>query len=92
VDQILSEPQPMFNVIKHYFPSYVYGRGRRGHVVIYDKLGGIDVKAMQEQGVTLVSHSYNIWCFTINLCELTCMMHTALLCIYYGIHEVYIAT
>jgi hypothetical protein len=70
VDQILSEPQPMFNVIKHYFPSYVYGRGRRGHVVVYDKLGGIDVKAMQEQGVTLVSHSYTIWCFTINFASL----------------------
>eukprot|EP00611_Tribonema_gayanum_P013863 TRINITY_DN250_c0_g1_i4.p1 TRINITY_DN250_c0_g1~~TRINITY_DN250_c0_g1_i4.p1 ORF type:complete len:400 (-),score=38.54 TRINITY_DN250_c0_g1_i4:1316-2476(-) len=53
VDQILSEPQPMFNIIKQHFPAFIYGRGRKGHVVVYEKVGSIHMKELAHQGVTL---------------------------------------
>ncbi|CAM9727023.1 unnamed protein product, partial [Choristocarpus tenellus] len=55
VDTILNEPQPYFSIIKEHFPSFmcVYGRSRQGHVVVYDKLAGVDMHAMAEQGVTV---------------------------------------
>ncbi|KAG5176129.1 CRAL-TRIO domain-containing protein [Tribonema minus] len=52
-DMILSEPQPMFNIIKQHFPAFIYGRGRKGHVVVYEKVGSIHMKELAHQGVTL---------------------------------------
>jgi hypothetical protein len=53
VDAMLQEPQPLFHVMKAYFPTYIHGKGRRGHTVVYERFGGVNVAAMAEQGVTL---------------------------------------
>ncbi|CAM9672586.1 unnamed protein product [Pylaiella littoralis] len=54
IDSILNEPQPLFHDIRRYFPSHMSGRSRGGHIVVYEKLGGVDMRALvREIGVTV---------------------------------------
>ncbi|CAN0366413.1 unnamed protein product, partial [Laminaria digitata] len=47
VDSILNEPQPYFRDIRRYFPSHISGRSRGGHIVVYEKLGDVDMRTLR---------------------------------------------
>ncbi|CAM9346518.1 unnamed protein product, partial [Hapterophycus canaliculatus] len=54
IDAILNEPQPFFHEIRRYFPSYLSGRSKGGHIVVYEKLGGVDMLTLRRDiGVTV---------------------------------------
>eukprot|EP00903_Cladosiphon_okamuranus_P010349 g9792.t1 len=54
IDSILNEPQPHFHDIRRYFPSHISGRSRGGHMVVYEKLGDVDMRTLRrEVGVTV---------------------------------------
>eukprot|EP01041_Mallomonas_annulata_P000951 gene951-1846_t len=53
VDSILQEPQPDFNVIKDCYPHFIHGRSRFGQPVYYELLGKINIKRLQDHGVSV---------------------------------------
>ena len=53
IDTILCEPHPHFNIIKANYPHYYYGRSKTGNPLYVDKPGGIDLKILRENGITL---------------------------------------
>lgn len=58
-DEALETPHTTFPVCKKYYPSCFHGTDSEGSIVYYEKMGGIDVKAMQAAGVdskTLLWH------------------------------------
>ncbi|CAB1116664.1 unnamed protein product [Ectocarpus sp. CCAP 1310/34] len=54
IDAILNEPQQFFHDIRRYFPSHMSGRSRGGHIVVYEKLGAVDMRTLRRKlGVTV---------------------------------------
>jgi hypothetical protein len=53
VNDILSEPQPHFGIIKQCYPHFIHGRSRQGHPVYYEQLGHIDIERLKSNGVSI---------------------------------------
>lgn len=62
VNTVLDEPQPYFFVIRNYYPHYHAGQGRQGHLVFYERPGGIELEQMKARGVTM-EHLWRHWLF-----------------------------
>uniref|UniRef100_A0A7S2U9B8 CRAL-TRIO domain-containing protein n=1 Tax=Attheya septentrionalis TaxID=420275 RepID=A0A7S2U9B8_9STRA len=53
MDQILTEPQPHFHLIKSQWPHFFHGRGYGGEVVYYETPAKMNLKVLKEGGVNL---------------------------------------
>jgi hypothetical protein len=53
VNEILNQPQPMFNVIRNYYPHYHAGKGKLGHLVYYERPGEFDFEKLHDYGVNM---------------------------------------
>ncbi|KAJ1448604.1 CRAL-TRIO domain-containing protein [Pelagophyceae sp. CCMP2097] len=47
VDGALLRPQPAFTAVKHMYPHHLHGRTRAGAVVMYERLGRIDLSDLR---------------------------------------------
>lgn len=62
IDNILYEPQPYFFLIKNMYPHYHAGRGRKGHVVFYERPGEFQASQLVGRGIKL-EHLIRHWIF-----------------------------
>jgi len=53
VDQILTEKQPYYFLIKKHYPFYHCGRGRKGHLVFFERPGDLETPQLVARGVTV---------------------------------------
>lgn len=53
VDTILEMPHPKFRTIKAHWPHFYHKRTKQGHPVYIERLGGIDIPAMEREGVSM---------------------------------------
>lgn len=53
LNSILQEKQPFFENMKENYPFYHCGRGKLGHPVFYERPGELNVKGMQECGISV---------------------------------------
>jgi len=53
VDEILSEPQPHFLLIKQHYPHFIHLRGYRNEPVYYEKPARMNLKELRQGGVSL---------------------------------------
>lgn len=53
VDQILAEPQPNWALIKECYPHFLHRKDKLGHPIYIERLGYIDLKRLQSNGVTI---------------------------------------
>ncbi len=51
-DDALTTPHYKFDICKRYYPSAFHGMDKRGAVVYYEELGGIDIAGLKSRGVT----------------------------------------
>eukprot|EP00752_Nemacystus_decipiens_P010301 g9177.t2 len=63
IDSILNEPQPYFHDIRRYFPSHISGRSRGGHMVVYEKLGDVDMRTLRRHVGVSVPMLLRHWIF-----------------------------
>jgi len=59
VDTILEMPHKKFSVIKQYYPHFFHKRTKNGLPVYFEKLGGIDIAAMEQAGITMEDLLYH---------------------------------
>jgi hypothetical protein len=52
VDDILAEKQPFYHKIKEYYPHHNAGRGKKGHVIYWERPGEIDLGPLTKFGVS----------------------------------------
>ena len=58
----LDSPQERFNLIKSSYPHYHAGKGKKGHVIFWERPGELNMKEIKKQGIT-TEDMLNHWIF-----------------------------
>lgn len=53
MDHVIKKAHPEFDFIKQHYPQYVHLRGRNNEIVWYEKPPAVNLKALQEGGVSV---------------------------------------